>query len=136
MGQSVGGDIVEITYNHPTLGSGSFFPKAGEDSEYNLGGFRNDDEANGIDGGGGMIVKKNRTRWHFGIKVAWDANTRHDLEKAIALANSNVAADYTFSHSNGTVYRGAGYPVGDLMGNGNTATFDLKISGGGVLKEI
>lgn len=133
---SVGGDIVEITFNHPTIGSGSFFPKSGEDSEYNLGGFLNDDDNNGISGDGGMILKKNRSRWHFSIKCAWDMNNREDLNKAKLLADSNALADYTFSHSNGTVWAGAGIPVGDLMGNGNTATFDLKIAGGGKLKRI
>lgn len=132
---SVGGDITEITYNHPTLGSGSFFAKAGEDSEYQLGGLRNDDEATGVSGDGGMIIKKNRNRWHFSIKVAWDMNNRKDLDKAVELAKSAALADYTFTHSNGTVWAGSGIPVGELMGNGNTATFDLKIAGGGVLKE-
>ena len=132
---SIGGDIVEITYTHPTIGSGSFFPKAAEDSEYNLGGIRSDDDANGISGDGGIILKQNRTRWHFMIKCAWDANNRHDLETAIALTGSNVPAKYTFSHSNQTVYQGEGWPVGDLLGNGNTATFDLKISGSGKLIE-
>ncbi len=130
---SVGGDIVEITYNHPTLGQGSFFPKAAEDSEYNLGGLRADDDANGLSGDGGIIVKLNRTRWHFMVKVAWDANNREDLEKAVALAGSPVLAQYTFSHVNGTVYEGSGLPVGDLIGNANSATFDLKISGSGKL---
>jgi hypothetical protein len=133
---SVGGDITEIRYSHPVLGSGVFYPKSAEDSEYDLGGFTNSDDVNMVDGGGGQIVQKNRKLWHFSIKCANDSNTRKDLEAAQSLMNSPVAADYTISHSNGSVYGGKGLPVGDLMGNGNTATFDLKIQGGGVLKAI
>ena len=33
----VGGDIVELTFNHPTLGSGIIFPKSAEDSTFDLG---------------------------------------------------------------------------------------------------
>jgi hypothetical protein len=39
---AVGGDILEVTYAHETLGSGTFFPKSGEDSTFDLGGFRGD----------------------------------------------------------------------------------------------
>ncbi len=133
---NVGGDITEIRWTHPTLGAGVFLPKSAEDSEYDTGGFRINDDKNNVDGGGGMIVIKNRTLWSFSVKCAWDANGRKDLEKAVALAQSNVPATWTFSGSNGTVYRGSGYPVGDLMGNGNTATFDLKVQGSGQLKEV
>lgn len=132
---SVGGDIIEISYNHPTLGSGVFYPKAAEDSEFNLGGLRADDDSEGISGDGGIILKMNRTRWHFMIKVAWDMNNREDLQKAIALAGNSQLATYTFSHVNGTTWKGKGIPVGELIGNGNTATFDLKISGSGSLTE-
>jgi hypothetical protein len=133
---AVGGDIIEIAYNHPTLGSGTFFPKANTDSTFNLGGFRSDDSDDGIDGSGQMIDKLNRKRWSADLTCAWDNNSRQELEQATALAGNPVQATYTISHVSGAVYKGTGKPVGDLAGNGNEATFALKIAGGGILKKI
>lgn len=133
---AVGGDITEITYNHPNLGTGVFYPKAAEDSSYDLGGFTSSDDANSIDGSGEMIDKMNRKRWFFQVVVSWDMNGRQELEKANQLASDPVSAEWTFTHINGTVYRGSGKPVGEITGNANNATFPLKVSGGGVLKPI
>lgn len=133
---AIGGDITEITYNHPTLGSGVIFPKSDEDSEYDLGGLRSADDEGMVDGSGAMIDKMNRKRWSFGVAVAWDMNGREDLEKITEMAGHPVPADWTFSHINGTVYKGTGKPVGDYKGNGNQATFPLKVSGGGRAKKI
>ena len=52
---AVGGDITEITYNHPDLGSGGLYPKAGEDTSYFVGGVVTGSDANMIDGGGNTI---------------------------------------------------------------------------------
>lgn len=133
---AVGGDIIEVTFNHPTLGSGTLFPKAAEDSTYDLGGIRSSDDANMVDGGGNMIDQMNRSRWSFEVPIAWDMNTNGELEKCVAMAADPVPAEWTFTHINGTVYAGTGKPVGDLQGNGNAATFPLKVSGGGKLKKI
>lgn len=132
---ATGGDIKEITFNHPTLGSGTIFPKAAEDNTFDLGGYRSDDDDNMIDGAGNMIDKMNLKRWCFEGTIAWDMNIAGDLEKLVALASSPMQASWTFSHINGTVYGGTGKPVGDLKGNGNAATFPIKISGGGILKK-
>lgn len=133
---AVGGDITEITYNHPTLGTGTIFPKSGEDSTYDLGGLRGNDDANMVDGSGGSIRQLNRVRWSFEVTVAWDMNSRAELEKLTALAGDPVEAEWTITNINGTVYGGTGAPVGDMQGNGNAATFTLKVSGGGALKKI
>ncbi len=133
---AVGGDIISASYNHPTLGSGTIWPKAGEDSTFDLGGFRSDDSEDMIDGAGEMIDKLNRKRWGCEMTCAWDNNNRQDLEKVVLLAASPVMATWTVSHISGAVYKGTGKPVGDLKGNGNDATFPLKIAGGGILKKI
>ena len=133
---AVGGDIIEIQYNHATLGTATIFAKADSDSNFDLGGYRSDDDAGGITGSGEMIDKITNKRWSFDVEVAWDMNTRTDLEKINALAASPVQADWTFSHINGAVYKGKGKPVGDYAGNGNAATFTLKVSGGGKLEKI
>lgn len=131
----VGGDILEITYNHPTLGNGVIFCKAAEDSTFDLGGVKSNDDAGGIDGGGRMITQLNRVRWSVSVTVAWDMQLNLDLEKLTALAGSPLDATYTISHINGAIYSGTGRPVGDVAGNGNAATFSLKLAGGGELKK-
>lgn len=133
---AVGGDILEITYNHPTIGSGVLFPKAAEDNTFDTGGFRSSDDANMIDGAGNMIDQMNRVRWMFEGAISWDMNNAEELEQLVALASSPVPADWTFTHINGTIYAGKGKPVGDYKGNGNTAQVPLKISGGSILKQI
>lgn len=132
----VTGDFTEITYNHPSLGNGAFFPKSGEDGTLDLGGYRSSDDANMIDGGGNMIDQMNRTRWSFEGPIAGDMNTREDLEKLTALAGSPLHADWTFTHISGAVYSGKGKPVGDLAMNGNNGQISLKVAGGGVCRKI
>ena len=133
---AVGGDITEISYNHPTIGSGRFFPKSAEDSTFGKGGFQSNDDANGVDGGGRAITQLNQVRWMFEGTLSWDANISDELEKLSKLSASPVDAEWTISSINGTVWAGLGRPVGDLQGNGNTATIALKISGGGKLKKL
>lgn len=127
---AVGGDIIEVTYNHPTLGSGTFFPKSSEASTYDTGGFRSKDEANAIDGSGTPIDTMNQVRGFFEVTAANDMNTSKDIEKAAALAASPVPATWTFSVINGVSYSGTGKPVGDLSGDVDKATFKLKVAGG------
>lgn len=133
---AVGGDILEITFNHPTIGTGVIFPKSSEDSTFDTGGPRSNDDANMVTASGEMIDQMNHVRWSVETTVAWDMNTREDLEKVVQLASHPVPAQWTFSHINGAVYGGTGKPVGDLQGNGNAATFTLKVSGGGRLRKI
>lgn len=130
---ATGGDIIEVTYNHPTLGTNIFSPKAAEDSTYELGGFKGNDDANMISGSGKNIRQLNQIRWFFEIVYTWEDG---DLERMSDLAGDTVEAEWTFTHKNGTVYRGFGAPVGDIQGNGNAATFTAKISGGGILEQI
>ena len=132
----VSGDLTEVSYNHPTLGSGTWFPKAAEDNTFDDGGFRSDDDANGVDGGGNTIRKLNQVRWSLETTVSWNMNSANELEKASQLAASPVEADWTISHANGTVWKGTGAPVGDVKGNGNTGLMQIKISGGGKMKKI
>jgi hypothetical protein len=130
---AVGGDIIEITWNHPTLGSGAFFPKAGTTGTYSTGNFRVADDATGIAGDGTMIKKMTRERWSFECVVANDMNNNRELETAVMLASNPVDATWTFTHVNGKIYGGQGCPVGDLKADSNEATFTLKISGGATL---
>lgn len=136
MGNAVGGDIVQVTYQHPTVGTGSIFPKAGESSTLMLGGFQSDDSEDGIDGSGQMIDKMTRKRSGFEIVAAWDNNERQELEKVVLLAQSPVPATWNVTCVSGAVYKGTGKPVGDLKGAMDAATFPLKVAGGGTFKKI
>jgi aromatic ring-cleaving dioxygenase len=133
---AIGGDLVEITFNHPVLGNGIFQAKAAEDSSYDLGGVRATDDKQGVTGSGTAIYQMNNNRWQFGCVVEWDMNNRDDLGKIALLARHPVDADWTVTHINGVVHGGKGRPVGDYEGNGNTATFDLLLQGGGQFKKI
>ena len=44
------GDITEVTFNHPTIGQGVFFPKANEGNTFDQGGIRTSDDASIISG--------------------------------------------------------------------------------------
>ena len=126
---AVGGDIIEVTVNHPTLGSKVFFPKANEGNTYDVGGIRTEDDADSVDGGGNPIWKKNRKMGFFEVVIANDQNNGQDAEFCASLAADPAAADWTFSIINGTVYGGSGKPVGDIQANINDATFTLKVLG-------
>lgn len=133
---AVGGDILNATFNHPTLGSGTVFPKAGEDSTLDLGGFRSNDDDAAVDGSGEMIDQINRKRPSAELTVAWDDNVRDDLLKVVKMAGSPIKAVWTITRVNGSVYKITGKPVGDLKGAMNTATFPLKIAGSGQAEQI
>lgn len=132
---AIGGDILEITYNHPTLGQGVLLPKSNESFTLDLGGFRSNDDANMIDGGGQMIDQINRVRWSGEGTIAVD-ELQETQEKMTALAGSPQLADWTFTHVNGSVYGGKGKPVGDIQVDKNVNTMTLKISGGGLAELI
>lgn len=132
----VAGDAVEITYNHPVLGTGTWFPKAGEDTTFNPGGFRVNDDANNTDGGGRFIKKLNRVIWSFEGTVSWDANVTDELTQAKKLAAHAADADWTVQCGNGTVWSGKGTVIGDIQGEGNEGTMEIKIGGGRELKKI
>ncbi len=127
---AVGGDVLEVTYNHPTLGSGTFFPKSSEGSTYDVGGFRSKDDANSIDGSGASIDVMTQVRGSFEVVCSNDMNTNLDIEKATALAESPLPATWVFSCINGASYSGQGKPVGDLTGDIDKGTFKLKVAGG------
>jgi hypothetical protein len=132
-----GGDIIEITYNHPVLGSGALFCKAAEDGTLDPGGLRSADDANMVTGDGQMIDQINRTRWSFEAPpIAWDMTDINEVERIAALAASPVLADWTITSISGAIWGGKGKPVGDVNGNTNTAQTTLKLAGSGILRRI
>lgn len=133
---AVGGDIQEITFNHPTIGTGTWFVKSGEDSTFDIGGVRKTDDSNMITGNGIKITQMNRVPWKVTATVVWDSAISNELDKANLIAGSPVECNWTFTLANGTVWAGTGSIVGDIEGNANEATFEATFSGGGDFKKI
>lgn len=124
-----GGDIIEITFNHSVIGSGTFFPKAAEPGTYDLGGYRSKDDANSIDGSGASIDVMNRVRGFFETTIANDMNIAKDAEKIAELAASPIEATWTFTVINGITYSGDGKPVGDIIPDIDKGTLKIKVAG-------
>lgn len=125
---AVHGDIVEIRYSHPTIGQGVFKAKAKESNSYDIGGFRNEDDANKINSAGELINTKNRVRGFFECVVEDDMNIENSARTATELAADTVAADWTFSVVNGAVFSGSGIIVGDIQPDIDAGTFTLKVA--------
>lgn len=125
---AVHGDITEITYNHPLIGSGSFFAKSNEGSTLDTGGIRTADDQNMIASDRSLIAQKNRVRGFFEVLCEDDQNIRNDSDIAKQLAADPVPAEYTVSVINGTVWSGSGFPVGDIQTDVNAGTFTLKVA--------
>jgi len=132
---ATGGDTIEITYNHQTIGSGRFYAKAKEDATFNPGGYTSNDDDAGVDGGGNMIDVIQARRWKYSVLVSWDMNSENEIKKLEQLAANPSTADFTISMINGTVWGATGKPVGDFEGSSN-ATFTLTLAGGGKLEKI
>lgn len=133
---AVHGDILEITYNHPTIGSGVLFPKANESTTIDLGGFRNNDDASQVTTAGDLMIPKNRVAGSFEVTVENDNIFRNDLRRMVDVSGENDLADWTIQHISGAIYTGKGVPVGDLQADMNTGTFTLKVAFGAGLTKI
>ncbi len=132
-----GGDIREITYNHPTIGAGSLQCKSNEDGTLDFGGFRANDDDNSVTGDGSMIVQLNKRLGSFETPpIAWDMVDADELDKLVQLSESPVLADWTIQSISGAIWGGKGRPVGDIQGNTNTAQIGLKLAFEGKIKKI
>tara|TARA_R110001599_G_scaffold318295_2_gene527891 strand:- start:198 stop:599 length:402 start_codon:yes stop_codon:yes gene_type:complete len=129
---AIGGDIKEISFSNASAGSGTVYCKSAEGSTFDLGGFRNEITT---DGSGQGIRKMNNVPWKMEVTASWDMNTREDLERLDAIANSLDDTTWDITHSNGAIYSGVGTITGDLAGDGNEATISLTVMGGGKLSK-
>ena len=125
----IAGDVVELVCNHPTLGIYRYQAKAGESFTIDKGGIRNDDSADGITGGGQVILKKNMVRSSVEGPVAVDMLGDMELSGTNDLAASADPGTWVMSCASGAVYRMLGWPVGDLQSDTNTAQMKLKVAG-------
>ena len=134
--QYSGGDLIEITCNHPTLGSFNFATKSNESYTMDPGGFRAVDDANMITGNGTFIGQTNRVRWSFEGPLMADFKSNNEMENLPSLAESSELGTWTFTHISGVVWRGKGKFVGDIQIDTNTAQLTAKLAGGGKLEKL
>lgn len=133
MAKYVGGDILGITLNHPTLGSFNFSTKSKESYTIDHGGYRSNDDDDAVTGGGEMIDQVNRKRWSFEGPIVLDFSSDVEGEAYEKIAKSSDQGTWTFSHISGATWRGKGKFVGDFTPDTNTAQASVKIAGGGKL---
>ena len=134
--QITGGDLIEVTCNHPTLGSFNFNTKAGEAYTMDPGGYRSNDDASGITGNGVFMDQVSRVRWSFEGPLAVDFISDNEVSNLPLLAESYELATWTFSHISGVVWRGKGKIVGDFNVDTLAASSTVKIAGGGKLEKL
>lgn len=132
----IAGFIQEITFNHPTVGSGVLFTIQDSDATIDTGGIRSADEMGGVDTGSRMIDQKSLNRWMVSCEISNSLTATQEAEKLAAIAASTEEAEFTFSHISGIVYRGKGQIVGDIAPNLTSAKMAVKFSGGGTLARI
>lgn len=132
----VGGDLLEIRISHETVGNFVLWAKSNESATRDLGGYRNVDDANMVDGGGRMIMIKNQNRWSIECMISDDMNVARDLESLVAFAESPIEGNITFTWANGVTEGGTGTVVGDIQSDTNTATSTVKFAGAGKLKQL
>lgn len=132
-----GGDLLEITCNHPILGDFRFDPKGSEDTEVDFGGYMKQDADDSVTGAGTDIVIMNRKRWSVvSPPLAWEQNP-DTLQTLQSIQSNPEPATFTFTFIDGSVYKGTGHIYGDVKGNKNAATVNpLKFAGGGQLEDI
>ena len=132
-----GGDCLEITCNHPTLGSLRLDPKGSEDTEIDFGGYIVADGDDSVTGAGTNIKQMNRKRWSVACPpVGWGSDP-DTLQKLQEIQDDLNEAPWTFTFIDGSVYKGTGSISGDMKGNKNAGTISgFKVAGGGKLERI
>lgn len=136
MPKFIGGDLTEITCNHPTLGNFNFSTKSNESYTLDPGGHRSNDDDASVSGDGNMIDQINRVRWSFEGPILADFESNNEIENLPKLAQSAELATWTFTHISGAVWRGKGKFVGDLKIETNESTISSKIAGGGKIEKL
>jgi hypothetical protein len=129
----IGGDVLEIVAQNPTAGSFRFSPKAAESYTGSTGGFRNNDDTNGVTGNGQAIWQVNRTRWSFEGPVSVDFLSGNGIQDLTVLASAQQDTTFTITLVSGQILKGTGRFVGELPFDTNTAQSTIKIQGGGQL---
>jgi hypothetical protein len=125
----IGSDVLEVTWNNPVVGQGTFFCKSGESSEIDLGGLRITEVT--ATGNGRTIKKTEMKPSVFKLPpIAWDKVDKDELDKLNKLAASTVGTVFTVSFVDGSIYQMQdGSPTGDVKGDGSTGTIGIEFQG-------
>lgn len=124
---AVGGDVLELTSNHPSLGSFIYKVVRNQDNTYDTGGDRTNDDANMKTGGNEAIWQINGKMGAVNITLVNDMEQK-TVERLEQEAAHPVPSVWTFSVINGKTYKGEGKPVGDINPNINNSTVAVKIA--------
>jgi len=123
-----GGDLKEATCNHPSLGLSSYDPYGGEDSTYSIGSNTSDDDDTKATASGGFIDSMSTKRDTFSCCFAGSPGDGK-YEKLIAHRANTQLGVWTFTNTNGRVYRLTGKPVGDISMSGKDSKIEVKFAG-------
>jgi len=128
-----GGDMIEITANHDTIGSYTFSIPSEEDATVDLGGIKSEIT---VAGDGSSIDTMTRKPWKFEVPVCWDVLDVNTLDILQRMQESPVHTDFTFTNISGAIFAGKGKPVGDLTGSMKDSKISATFTGGGRLAKI
>jgi hypothetical protein len=120
---AVGGSIESVSVD------GRLFPVAADAAaNRNLGGFKNEVQANG---NGTARLLKTRIPWLVeGLTLEVD-DDRSDQEFLKKVADGKEFVDITFTFASGHTYQGSGQIVDEIVFDSSKATAEIKFSGPG-----
>lgn len=122
---ATGGSLQSVTLD------GRYFAVAADaDSQRKLGGFENENQANG-DGSARQI--KTRVSWQLSDLTLVIDDLNGDPEFLQALADRNSYYPITTSYASGAVYQGTGQIEGEVQTSSQSATAALGLGGPGQL---
>lgn len=126
-----GSDIFKVTYANATIGSGTFYTKAGEGYTIDLGGQRSSDDKQNVTGGGTRINVATMSCSHFELPpIALDKTGVDELKKLNQLASAPTGSLVTVYCLDGAIYEMQNaYPVGDIAGDGYAGTIPCIFQG-------
>lgn len=132
MSLAIGGDISEISFSNPEVGTGFFYPMSGEEHSLDKGGFRSEDNK-AIDGSGRLIQSMKRAVGTLEV-VASNSTETGDYDNACAIAASTAETTWTIAMLNGDVWKGTGVIQGDIKLNTYKTNFTLTVVSGAGFK--
>jgi hypothetical protein len=129
----IGGDVKQISIDHPELGSRLLTPQSGEDFTIIKGGYQNADTETNVSATGKRIYQKNWIPWSVSGKIVLESGDHDYLQD---MATNPKEAVIGFLYMNGQIRVGKGSVVGGIDGETQTHTMTVKFSGSGKLELI
>jgi hypothetical protein len=129
MASVTGGDLKEVRFNNPDVGSGKFSSKSGETHTLMLDYYRTDDDDTNIDSSGNLLNLKSLKPGAYEFTIVNDERNpnRQELETLVALSGSFTDTTWSFTSVNGIAYTATGNVVGDISLDRSKATISGKV---------